>query len=67
MVEIRNPKEITLSASIPICPCCSAGMRIIHMCKDTIFQCLDCKTSYLLKKAGQADNELLCEEIQYVK
>lgn len=67
MVEIKNPKKITLSSSIPMCPRCSAGMRKIHMQKETIFQCMDCKASYLVKERGQADNELLCEEIQYVK
>ena len=58
---------VVISTSVPSCPHCSAALRTRHLRSEIIFQCLDCKKSYIVLRQGQADNEVICEEILYVK
>ena len=55
----------TISTSVPLCPKCNGALRKIHCGLDTIYKCVDCNVAFIVVKQGQADNELICEELIY--
>lgn len=64
MGEVRN-KQYIISASVPACPKCAGGVNKILVPNGIYYKCNDCNSSFIVIDSGQAENELVCEEVQY--
>jgi DNA-directed RNA polymerase subunit RPC12/RpoP len=66
MVERKEGVEVIISASVPACPYCVAGVRKMFYNKDIFYKCLDCKALFKIVEFGQAENEVVCQEVNTI-
>ena len=64
MGEERNKQSI-ISASVPACPFCAGAVKKILIPSGIFYKCPDCECCFTVTEPGQAEHEMLCEEVQY--
>lgn len=64
MGEERN-KEYVINVSVPACPYCSGAVRKIFIPSGIFYKCDHCEVSFTVREPGQAEHEMVCEEVQY--
>lgn len=53
-----------ISSSVPRCPSCSGALRLVDKDYDRLYACTDEGKSYIVVDHGQAENEVIIEEVK---
>lgn len=64
MEEVKN-KEYVINASVPACPWCAGGVKKILIPSGIFYKCHHCDICFTVTGQGQAEHEMICEEVQY--